>query len=161
MAEKITETFTAIPDWYWECGLDIYEVNIISRIASWQRQGKDYFESYDHVACIFKTHYNTIRNRFKRLESQGIIKCVGKAGRSNKWCINVAKLNAMKDSYTTCKNTDKYLHEMSDDLTRDVSYKNPKTSNKTSFREEEASGASSPSDMELKVLKLDFSDFDK
>ena len=161
MANKITESFTAIPDWYWECGLDIYEVNIISRIASWQRQNKEYFESYDHVACVFRTHYQTIRNKFIRLESEGIIKCVGKVGRTKKWTINSNKLNAMKHSYTKCKKDDTFLHEVEDVLTRDVSYKTPKTSNKTSFRAEESLGDSSPRDMELEVQRMDFSDFDK
>ena len=148
------ESFTKIPNWYWQCGLDIYEVNIIARIASWQRDKKEFYESYDSIACMFNTHYNTIRNRFKKLEKMGIIKSNGKKGRSIKWVVDNNKLNALKYSNTTCKNNETFLHEVSDILTPDVSYNTNKTSNKTSFRERESSTDSLSNEMKaLMVLK--------
>ena len=134
---QIEEPFTGIPEWYWQCGLNLLEVNIIARISSWQRQKKDFFESYDLLSQKFNQHYNTIRNTFIRLEKKGVIKKNGKHRRTWKWVVDEYKLNALKHSNTRCQNNDTLLHQESELLTPDVSYKNTKTSNKTSFREEE------------------------
>jgi DNA-binding transcriptional regulator YhcF (GntR family) len=156
-SKKKTESFTQIPNWYWQCGLDIYEVNIIARIASWQRDNKDFFESYDSIAEMFNTSYNTIRFRFAKLEKDGIIKKNGKRGRSWKWIVSINKLNALKDSVKTCHNNDQFCQEMTDILSRDDSYNTPKTSNKTSFRERESSGDSLSPEMKALIL---FNDID-
>jgi len=152
------ENFTMIPHWYWECGLDLIEVSIIARISSWQRQNKDFFEGYDTIALKFNCHYNTIRNTFNKLEKMGVIVKNGKVKRAWKWKVNELKLNGLKDSNTRCQNTDTFLHPMSELLTPDVSYNNPKNINKNILRvEENTSGVSSPSmqDIELLALSLD------
>lgn len=150
--------FTQIPNWYWECGLDIYEVNIIARIASWQRDKKDFFESYPSLAKKFNTHVNTIKNKFKKLEAAGLIYRNGKAGRSIKWKVSDYEMNQLHKEYKTCtdtvKKTDKSntctnstqtVQEIDSKSTRDRLYNtNHKTSNKTSFRVDESNDDSSP-----------------
>jgi transposase len=161
--------FTQLPEWYWECGLDIYEVNILARISSWQRDNKSFFESYDSLAKRFNTHYNTIRNKFKKLEKLGLITKNGKAGRSTKWKVNEYELNQLHKTYKrcqninetvdtdkTCKNNAQNLQEMSDVLTRDVSYNtNYKTSNKTSFMVDESLADSPPREEEIQAFAND------
>ena len=120
--KKKTETFTQIPDWYWQCGLDIYEVNIIARIASWQRANKKFFESYDFIAKTFNTSYNTIRFRFEKLEKAGILKRNGKKGRSWMWIVDSNKLNSLKDSIKREQNTAGNYQEVTDILSPDNSY---------------------------------------
>jgi hypothetical protein len=141
---EIHGNFTAIPDWYWECNLDLIEVIIIARIASWQRAKKEFFESYESLAPKFNCHYNTVRNKFLKLEKEGIIYKTGKNKRAWKWKVNEVNLNARKDTNKECKNNERNLQPELVLLTPDVNYNTPKTSNKTSFRAEEANGASSP-----------------
>src|SRR6056300_1094634 len=123
---KIEEPFTAILAWYWECGLNLLEVNIIARISSWQREKKEFYESYDFLSQKFGTHYNTIRNTFIKLEKMGVIKKNGKHRRTWKWVVDGNKLNALKHSNTRCQNNDTLLHQESELLTPDVNYKNTK-----------------------------------
>lgn len=151
--KAINETFTAIPDWYWQCGLNLIEVNIIARIASWQRAEKEFYEGYDTISEKFNVHYNTVRKAFIKLEKMEVIKKNGKHRRAWKWVLNPTKLNALKKqesnrkedsntesqkehSNTGCKKDQTFLHQESEFLTPDVSYKNTQTSNKTSLREE-------------------------
>lgn len=138
MAYKNQETFTKIPDWYWQCGLSLLEVNIIARIASWQRDNKEFYEGYDKLAALGWGHYNTIRNTFLKLEKDGIIKKNGKVKRAWKWKIVEYKLQSLKDSNNRCKNNERYLQPELEILTPDVSYNTNKTSNKTSFIERES-----------------------
>lgn len=159
---KIPDKFTAIPQWYWECGLNLLEVNIISRIASWQRQKKEFFEGYDSLERLGWGHYNTIRNTFIKLEKKGLIQKNGKNKRAWIWVVKTDSLKALHTNNQS-KNKDKYLQPELETLTPDVSYKNPKNSNKTIFRvEEEECNSSSPKvegpdevDLELWVNELD------
>lgn len=174
--KTINETFTAIPDWYWQCGLNLIEVNIIARIASWQRAEKEFYEGYDTISEKFNVHYNTVRKAFIKLEKMEVIKKNGKHRRAWKWVLNPTKLNALKKqeskrkedsntecqkehSNTGCQKDATFLHQVSEILTPDVSYKNTKTSYKTSFREEDnvpSSSSSKPKKTisDLEVLNL-------
>ena len=71
--KKTNERFTMIPNWYWECGLNIVEVNIISRIASWQRDGKEFYESAESISVLFGVSYSTIKRTFNKLVKDGVI----------------------------------------------------------------------------------------
>ena len=172
---KIPDKFTAIPQWYWECGLNLLEVNIISRISSWQRQKKEFFEGYDSLERLGWGHYNTIRNNFIKLEKKGLIQKNGKNKRAWKWIVKIDSLKALhsnnqcknEDTNNQCKNNDIYLQPVLETLTPDVSYKNTKNSNKTIFSEEEEkrSSPSQPekkpeiSDIEISMLELDLDNY--
>jgi hypothetical protein len=168
MGKKLEDNFTAIPQWYWECGLSLLEVNIISRIASWQRQKKEFFEGYDSLEKLGWGHYNTIRNHFIKLEKKGLIQKNGKNKRAWKWIVKLDSLRSLH-SNNQCKNNDIYLQPVLEIVTPDVSYKNTKNSNKTIFSEgeEKRSSPSQPekkpkitnTDMDILVHDLDFTNF--
>jgi DNA-binding transcriptional regulator YhcF (GntR family) len=161
--------FTQIPNWYWECGLDIYEVNILARIASWQRDKKDFFESYPSLANRFNLHVNTIKNKFKKLEKLGLITRNGKAGRSIRWKVDEYQLNQLHkeykrctnidqtaDKYKTCTNIAQKVQEIDYNSTPDRLYNtNYKTSNKTSFMVDESLADSPPREEEIQAFAND------
>ena len=134
---KQQETFTQIKDWYWQCGLDIYEVNIISRIASWQRANKEFFESKDSISKLFNCDRKTIIRKFEKLERLGIIIKSGKKGRSYIYKINEMNLHKLYNSTSEVQIDEALVPERYNNCTREVHYNTTQTSNKTSLREEE------------------------
>ena len=139
---KMKDNFTAIPHWYWECGLSLLEVNILSRISSYQRQKLKFFEGYDHIASLGFAHYNTVRNCFLNLEKQGLIQKNGKVKRAWIWIVKEHKLLELH-SNNQSKNNELDLQPELETLTPAVSYKNPKNINKNILREEEEAFAAS------------------
>lgn len=141
---KIKGNFIMIPDKYWVMGLDIYETNILARIMSWQRRNERFFESYESIAIKFNMHKNTAKNKFESLEKQGLIKRGPKVKRAWSWKADELAISNLIDSNKRCNNNDRKEQEMSQLVTRDVSYKNPKNNNKIILREEEEKRSSPP-----------------
>ncbi len=132
------ETFTQIPDWYWQCGLDIYEVNIIARIASWQRQDKVFYEGKKTIAKIFGCDFKVILRRFEKLENMGIIVRGKKKGRSYCYTINSVKLNQLHKGTLEVPIDDRKVPQRYHKGSSEVLYNTNNTSNKTSVRAEGA-----------------------
>lgn len=163
----IKGTFTAIPSWYWECGLTLIEVNIIARIASWQRDGKEFYESAEKLSKLFNVSYSTMKRSFNKLVDNGVINRNGKHKRMWKYVVNENKLNSLKkDTGHGEQNNEQYSSQRTILQSTMNHYNTTKTSNKTSFREEESKDDStsqtlkSKSDMDIKMLSLAM-DFDK
>ena len=159
---KKVESFLKVPDWYWECGLDIYEVMILCMIASWQRQDKEFFMGKKDIAAKFNCDHKVIFRRFKNLENIGLIKRGDKVGRSFKYKIDQNKLEYLKGISTSEVPIDqpgvpqRYQHS-----TPEVLYKNPKNSNKTILREEEEKGSSSPQTKKKEVTDVALHQFSR
>ena len=150
--KKTNERFTMIPNWYWECGLNIVEVNIISRIASWQRDGKEFYESAESISVLFGVSYSTVKRSFNNLVKQGIIIKNGKHKRMWKYVINSSKLNNLKkDTGHLDQLNDKYSSPRPNIQFTEDHYNTTKTSNKTSFREGEDKASSLPNPEELEA----------
>ena len=136
------DTFTQINDKWWGIGLDPYELLILARVTSWIRNGKEYFESKERVAKEIGAALMTTKNKFKSLEDKNILVRDGKHKRMVKYKVNQFELDQLirnKEKYTRCTNKERKVHEVSQYSTPDVLYNTNKTSsNKTSFREEEA-----------------------
>jgi hypothetical protein len=144
--------FTQIPNWYWECGLTLLEVNIVARIASWQREGKEFYESMEVLAPKFGVSYNTIRRSFELLIKENIILKNGKHKRMWKYVINQGKLNSLKkDTAHRGQLNDNNSPQRAVLQPTKGNYNTTKTSNKTSFREGEDKGSSLPNPEELKA----------
>ena len=134
----IKGNFTAIPNWYWECGLTLIEVNIVARIASWQRDGKEFYESAEKLSKLFNVSYSTMKRSFNKLVEDGVIKRNGKHKRMWKYVINETKLNTLKkDMVHPDQNNERYGSQGAILSTTMNHYNTTKTSNKTSFREGE------------------------
>ena len=150
--KKTNERFTMIPNWYWECGLNIVEVNIISRIASWQRDGKEFYESAESLSKLFDVSYSTIKRTFNKLVKDGVIIRNGKHKRMWKYVINGTKLNSLKkDVGHLDQLNDKYSSPRPNIQFTEDHYNTTKTSNKTSFREGEDKASSLPNPEELEA----------
>jgi len=155
------DTFTQINDKWWGIGLDPYELLILARVASWIREGKEYFESKERVAKEIGAALMTTKNKFKSLEDRNILVRDGKHKRMVKYKINQTELDKLirnKDKYTRCTNNERLVHQVSNISTPDVLYNTNKTSsNKTSFREEEtlleSSSSKTPKGPNLKQME--------
>ena len=144
--------FTQIPNWYWECGLTLLEVNIIARIASWQREGKEFYESADNISKLFNVSYSTVKRTFNKLVKNNIIIRNGKHKRMWKYVINQGKLNSLKKDIGLGDQLNDNNRSPGPDIsTTRGHYNTTKTSNKTSFREGEDEGSSLPNPEELKA----------
>ena len=133
--------FTQIPNWYWQCGLSLLEVNIIARVGSWQRANKkskkkyEFFESYEAIADLFQTHRHTVRKAFNKLEKQGILSRNGKKGRTWKWKVMEYNLEVIHNKYNQSTNNPGKVQQEYNISTPDVHYNTNQTSNKTSLIE--------------------------
>ena len=166
MKKQKTEPFTMLKDWYWECGLDLYEVNIIARISSWQREKKVFFESKSSIAKLFKCDRKVIIRRFEHLEEIGVIIKGENKGRAFSYTVNESKLNELYLRGTTStSNCTSEVHQVpkcvpqrNNNCTLEVHYNNNKTINNNSFREEDGFLDPSPSQPEgptlLEIEKL-------
>ena len=102
---KRNQGFIQIPNWYWECGLTLVQVNTLSEIASWQRDekaGKIFFQSMEGLACKYNISYSQMRRVFKSLLELGVIKRHGKMKRMWKYTVDANRLNQLKIE-TNCK----------------------------------------------------------
>ena len=150
--KKNNERFTMIPNWYWECGLNIVEVNLISRIASWQRDGKEFYESAESLSKLFGVSYSTVKRTFNKLVKDKVIIRNGKHKRMWKYVINGSKLNSLKkDVGQTDQLNDICSSPRPNISTTEDHYNTTKTSNKTSFREGEDKASSLPNPEELEA----------
>ena len=146
MSNKIASPFIAVSHKLFDCkGLDLYHSTIISWIYSYQRQGQPFFMSKAELAEKFGCDKKTVYRRFDELEEFGIIYKDGKHKRSFKYKVDSFKL----DRYLRGTHFEKRVPERysSQEIgTSEGSYNNNnKTSNKTSFRDEDDILSSSPS----------------
>ena len=132
-SKKPVQTFTQLPDWYWECGLSLIEVNILARIASWQRAGKEFYESAQKTSELFGVHYSTVKRAYKQLLKKEIIKKNGKHKRMWKYQVNEYKLHTVHREQLLQRNSS----QRTDIQTTVNHYNTTKTSTKTSFKEED------------------------
>ena len=131
--KKQVNTFTQIPDWYWECGLSLLEVNMLARIASWQRANKEFYESAQKTSELFGVSYSTVKRAYKDLLERGIIKKNGKHKRMWKYQVNEYKLQTVHREQLLQRNSSPRTVIQ----TTVNHYNTTKTSTKTSFREED------------------------
>ena len=151
--------FTQIPNWYWELGLTMVEVNIIARVASWQREGREFYESAQKLSKLFGVSYSTVKRAFKNLHTIGILRKNGKHKRMWKYVINEFKLETVHREQNLKRN----CSPRTDILSTMNHYNTNKTSTKTSFKEEDvfrtspSKDTSGPSalDIELLAAELD------
>lgn len=97
--QKISGNFTAIPELLWDADFDIYEVNIISRIISWQRQNKPFFESVVSLSERFKCNTRTISARLDALIKKGILIKKSNRGRAAEYQVNLTALFSYIKNY--------------------------------------------------------------
>lgn len=158
MSAKKDLPFTKIQQRLYECThFDLIEINLIARIASWQREGRTFFESKQVTAKLFKTTRPTLDTRFENLISLGIIKKGKKRGRASEYKINEDNLGKFltwsinNPEFNICKAT---LHKVPTfvkplyiDCKATLHYKNNNKTilNKNSFIDGEEDLASSPS----------------
>lgn len=146
--------FLKIPNWYWECGLTLVEVNTIAQIASWQRENKQFFQSAESLACKFGISYSQMRKVLGNLVDKGIIKKNGKFKRMWKYKVDEMALNKLwmasqctmpeEDTTTTEQKDPRYYSQEVEILSPESNYNTNKTSlYKTSLREESSSKLSS------------------
>ena len=155
--QKIEGGFTAIPNWYWECGLSLLEVNIIARIASWQRDNKEFYESAQTLSKLFGVSYSTMKRTFNSLVTSGFVRRNGKHKRMWKYVVNEYKLNTVHHEQLSSGNSSPRTIIQS----TMNHYNTTKTSNKTSFREEDDFLESSPSQDKTGPTNLDIKNFAK
>ena len=170
--EKTTPKFTQIQERLYDCvHFDLIEVNLIARIASWQRQNKVFFESKSRTAEKLRTTRPTLDTRYKRLQELGIIKQGKKRGRAHEYTINefnldkFIKWSSENPDFNICKATlhivPTFVKPLYIDCKATLHYNN---NNKTilyknSFIDDEEDLASSSSiDPEEMVNNLDLSD---
>jgi len=153
------EPFIQIQQRLYDCNsLDIYHINIISWIASYQRQDQPFFMSKIELARKFVCDKKTVYRRFADLEKHGIVYKDGKYKRSHQYKVSAYHL----DRYLSGTHLDSKVPQSlssSKKSTSEVHYKtnNKTSSNKTSFREEEAlferSSSKTPKGPNLKQME--------
>ncbi len=167
---KRNEGFIQIPNWYWQCGLTLVQVNTLAEIASWQRDekaGKIFFQSMEGLACKYNISYSQMRRVFKSLLDLRVIKRHGKMKRMWKYTVDANRLNQLKLE-NNCKLLEKdSVHQEHKDarycspeaqiLSTESNYNTNKTSlYKTSFKGNESLlERSSPTPEEIASLAAD------
>lgn len=154
MKKTKDEAFVKIPHWYYECGLDLIEVNLIARVASWQRTGKNFYESKSYIGKIFGCSTKTISRTFKGLVDKGILTEEVRKGTTTKYRVNVNKLNELNRLDSESSVGTKLETVSPDPLDRESQDKNTKNINKNILRVDEEKCSSSPSQEELELLAL-------
>ena len=89
---KRNQGFVQIPNWYFECGLTLIQVNTLAQIASYQREDKQYFRSAESLACMFGVSYSHMRKVLSDLVDMGILQKKGKMKRMWKYQIDATRL---------------------------------------------------------------------
>lgn len=149
MGKSTDKGFIQIPNWYFECGLTLIQVNTLAQIASYQRQDKQYFRSAESLACMFGVSYSHMRKVLSDLVDMGIIKKKGKVKRMWKYQIDVNRLEQYRvkaqckppqeDSATTKHKDERYCSQEAQIVPPGSNYNTNKTSlNKTSFKGNES-----------------------
>ena len=114
MSKSKTEGFVQIPNWYFECGLTLIEVNTLAQIASYQREERDFFQSAETLASRFGVSYSHMRKVLDDLVKKRIIKKDGKVKRMWKYKIDAnvlselqvkVRLKKIKDASNDCATT--------------------------------------------------------
>ena len=158
MSTPIEGEFIAIQQRLFKCeALDIYHINIIAWIASYQRQGRPFFMSKTELATMFGCNMRTIIRRLDELESNGIIYKDGKVKRSWIYKLNPSKLDyTLRVNNLDTKLTESQISSKIVDSSTHYKNNNKTSSNKTSFREEDdiLSSSSSQPITELDMLDL-------
>ena len=142
-------TFIQVQQRLYDCELlDIYHINILAWISSYQRQEKDFFMSQTELAKKFKCNVRTVMRRFDNLQKWELVKKNGKHKRSWKWIVNADKLHYFAEKHCGLKvihpernMTQSQLSKKKHDSTTRYNTNN-KTSNKTSLRREASFNAS-------------------
>ena len=149
MANKKDKGFVQIPNWYFECGLTLIEVNTLAQIASYQREDKQYFRSAESLACMFGVSYSHMRKVLSDLVDMGILKKKGKMKRMWKYQIDATRLEKYRiaakckplqeDSAHQKHNKSTKCHQEAQIVPSGSNYNTNKTSlNKTSFKGNES-----------------------
>jgi len=153
-SKKHVNTFTQIPDWYWECGLSLLEVNMLARIASWQRANKEFYESAQKTSELFGVHYSTVKRAYKELLKKNIIRKNGKHKHMWKYQVNEYMLQTVHREQFLQRNCSPRTVIQ----TTVNHYNTTKTSTKTSFREEDvlrtspSKDTTGPSELDIVAL---------
>ena len=149
---KTNERFIMIPHWYYECGLDLIEVNLIARVASWQRTGKDFYESKSYIAKIFGCSTKTISRKFKSLVDRKILEEEVRKGTSSKYHVNVIKLDELSRLDSESSVGTKLETVSPDPQDRESQDNNTKNINNNILRVDEERCSSSPSKVDLELF---------
>jgi len=150
MSKKKEERFLKIPHWYWDTGLPPIDIILISSIASWQRDKKEFFESKEQMALKFNCSTKTIQRSIKSLVNKGLIKETGKKGRVVKYEIIQSALEKLKHCGQIVQHSPGYRTNSPIIVDKKSSYKNTKNINKNILRvEEEVKASSSPKAREI------------
>ena len=160
--KQAKEGFIKLKNQVIECeSFDIIQSVIIAKITSWQREGRQFFQSKEELAKEFKVDRKTISRRMKELEDMGVIYREGKVKRSSIYKVNPHKLHL----YLSGTNLELNVPEgykSSEICTSSTHYNNNnKNSNKTIFiGEEDVSSSSSPTEKDLEAFAGTLSDID-
>ncbi|MCP4252165.1 MAG: hypothetical protein GY775_01935, partial [Candidatus Scalindua sp.] len=147
MKRQFSKGFIAIDQRLYDSDLDIYHINIISWILSYQEQEQPFFMSKAALADKFKCAKRTIYRRFEYLESYGILVRGEKYKKMYKYQVNIHRLNRYL-SGTYLEKQVPESHSSSKTGASESPYNtstNKTSSNKTSFRDEDDFKSSSSS----------------
>ena len=139
MKRRFSKGFIAVDQRLFESDLDIYHINIISWILSYQVQDQPFFMSKTMLAEKFGCERKTIVRRMDYLESYGILVRGEKYKRMYKYQVNTHRL----DMYLTGTHLERNVpdrYTSSKICTSEVHYNNSNnktSSNKTSFGDED------------------------
>lgn len=147
MSKEITKGFIQLQNAILECEhFCVIQSVIIAKIASWQRNGKTFFQSKQEIAKEFRVDRKTISRRMDSLEEMGVIQRDGKVKRSVIYKVNIHKLDMyLKGTHPERNVPDRYTSSKKC-TTSDHYNNNNKNSNKTIFIEEGTSGVPSSTD---------------
>ena len=153
---KVPGTWTAVPDQLLGIGFDIYEIIIISSIQSWTRQNKTFYESITRLSNEYGCDRKTFSRRFKKLMDIDILLKGKKRSHGQfEYQVNEKRLIDIIRQRKACtlevQPELKDVPERYNSHTLEVQNNTTKTSNKTSFREEEDKASSLPTQEELEA----------
>ncbi len=155
MSKKKEEGFLKVPNWYWDTGLPPIDILLLSSIASWQRDKKEFFESKEQMALKFNCSAKTIQRSIKTLVNKGLIKETGKKGRVVKYEIIQAALEKLKHCGQIVHNSSRNRTNSPIIQDKKSYYKNTKNINKNILRvEEEVEASSSPKSGDIHPIAL-------
>lgn len=153
--KTIEGNFIAIQQRLFDCPhLDIYHINIIAWIASYQRQDQPFFMSKVEIAQKFGCNKRTVLRRFEDLEEWGVVFRAGKWKRSIIYKVNAANLDkCLRVTHLERKVTESHSSKKKSDSEYHYNTNN-KTSTKTSLEEEDDILSSSSSKAQLDPIAL-------
>ena len=122
--------------------LDIYHVNILAWVQSYNRQKKPFFMSNEELAKKLTCNPKTVKRKFDDLIKWDLIVNVGKRGRSWVRETDGDRIHKFLHYGPKVHNEDRLRTLSTDQTDTESSYNTTKTSNKTSLRAEAFSNAS-------------------